>query len=305
MQYRWEPSGSKRMLADFSPEKFCSLTARRGLDIMLVGDSLTGELFTSLLALLNGTFTREHLPARSRRIARGGSFVHGKPTQEFRVDAEAYAEASYKFPRASRTSSNGRWGPRSTGPSGQPLSLSFYRNEYLVTNAIEPSSAYRHEYPWAQNVTKRSLVVLQVNSWFRQAELSVFEKNLHLAFAEIRNRIGHGAWAKQVVLFSSSMPAAENCHNIMDWPLSKAVNFTGRHHRYGCNKIEALDRIGERMAMQVGASFIDIATPLSHRPDGHMRKECSHWCLPGAYDIGPQLLLNALMGRIGEPIGML
>lgn len=57
--------------------------------------------------------------------------------------------------------------------------------------------------------------------------------------------------------------------------------------------------------MQVGASFIDIATPLSHRPDGHMRNECSHWCLPGAYDIGPQLLLNALMGRIGEPIGML
>ena len=98
MQYRWEPSGSKRMLADFSPEKFCSLTARRGLDIMLVGDSLTGELFTSLLALLNGTFTREHLPARSRRIARGGSLVHGKPTQEFRVDAEACAEASYKFP---------------------------------------------------------------------------------------------------------------------------------------------------------------------------------------------------------------
>ena len=83
-------------------------------------------------------------------------------------------------------------------------------------------------------------MLLQVNSWFRQAELSVFEKNLHLAFAEIRNRIGHGAWAKQVVLFSSSMPAAENCHNIMDWPLSKAVNFTGRHHRYGWNKIEAL-----------------------------------------------------------------
>jgi len=28
-------------------------------------------------------------------------------------------------------------------------------------------------------------------------------------------------------------------------------------------------------------------------------------CLPGAYDIGPQLLLNALMGHIGEPVGML
>ena len=309
VQYRWEPSGSKRMLADFSPEKFCSLTARRGLDIMLVGDSLTGELFISLLALLDGTFTREHRPARSRSIERGDSFVQGKPTQEFRVDAEACAEASdpYKFPRASRTSRNGRWGPRSTGPFGQqPLSLSFYRNEYLVTNAVEPSSAYRHEYPWVQNVTKRSLVLLQVSSWFRRAAVSVFEKNLHLAFAEIRNRIGHSAWAKQVVLFSSSMPSAENCHNITDWPLSKAVNFTGlRHHKYGWNKVEALDRIGERMAMQVGASFIDLSTPLSHRPDGHMRKECSHWCLPGAYDIGPQLLLNALMGRIGEPIGML
>ena len=309
VQYRWEPSRSKHMLADFSPEKFCSLTARRGLDIMLVGDSLTGELFISLLALLNGTFTREHRPARSRSIARGNSYVHGEPTQEFRVDAEACAEASdpYKFPRASRTSRNGLWGPRSTGPFGQqPLSLSFYRNEYLVTNTVEPSSAYRHEYPWVQNVTKRSLVLLQVNSWFRLAAVSVFEEKLHLAFAEIRNRIGHGAWAKQVVLFSSSMPSAENCHNITDWPLSKAVNFTGlSRHRYGWNKVEALDRIGERMAMQVGASFIDISTPLSLRPDGHMRKECSHWCLPGAYDIGPQLLLNALMGRIGEPIGML
>ena len=101
------------------------------------------------------------------------------------------------------------------------------------------------------------------------------------------------------------MPAAENCHSITHWPLTKAVNFTGRHHRYGWSNIEALDRIGERMARRVGASFIDIATPLSYRPDGHMRDECSHWCLPGAYDIGPQLLLNALMGRIGEPIGTL
>lgn len=281
VQYRWEPSGFKHMLADFSAEKFCALTARRGLDIMLVGDSLTGQLFISLLALLNGAFTREHLPFPFRVFARRDSFLDGMPTQEYRVDSRACVE------------------------TGQPLSLSFYRNEFLATNAVEPNSGYRHEYPWAQNVTRRSLVLLQVSSWFRPAEMFKFEKSLHLAFAEIRNRIGHGAWAKQVVLFSSSMPAAENCHSITHWPLTKAVNFTGRHHRYGWSNIEALDRIGERMARRVGASFIDIATPLSYRPDGHMRDECSHWCLPGAYDIGPQLLLNALMGHIGEPVGML
>ena len=150
-----------------------------------------------------------------------------------------------------------------------------------------------------------SCLLLQVGAWFQTTDESLLERKLHLAFAEIRSRIGHDAWAKQVVLFSSSMPS-ENCHTTTGWPLSEATNFTGlKHHRYGWNKIEVLNRIGERVAVQVGASFIDISTPLSHRPDGHVANECAHWCLPGAYDIGQQLLLNAVMGRIGEPIRML
>ena len=40
-------------------------------------------------------------------------------------------------------------------------------------------------------------------------------------------------WAKQVVVLSSNI-GHENCHNITDWPLSTAVNYTGEPHRYGC-----------------------------------------------------------------------
>ena len=51
---------------------------------------------------------------------------------------------------------------------------------------------------------------------------------------------------------------------------------------------------------------------LSRRADGHMpvrvsarrgdaaveTEDCLHWCLPGAYDIGAQLLFNWLEGRL-------
>ena len=58
VQYKWEPASCSDgipPLDDFSARRFCSLASRhKRVHLMFVGDSLTGQLFTSLVALLNG-----------------------------------------------------------------------------------------------------------------------------------------------------------------------------------------------------------------------------------------------------------
>ena len=61
----------------------------------------------------------------------------------------------------------------------------------------------------------------------------------------------------------------------------------------------------------IGPNDADISSMLALRADGHMpvsskgETDCSHWCLPGAYDIGAQLLYNALEGRLDSPLAPL
>ena len=100
----------------------------------------------------------------------------------------------------------------------------------------------------------------------------------------------------------SSNIGHENCHTIKEWPLSKAVNYTGEPHRYGWNNIHMLNRMAEEMVRQIGGTFIDITTMLSYRPDGHIEADCGHWCLPGPYDVAATLLHNAALGLLGGPL---
>lgn len=303
-QYRWEPTGCTSMLTDFTVGKFCSLNAIHGRDLILVGDSLTGQLFISLLALLKGTFIKEHQPPPSqiRKLSRW-SFAEDGLAHELQVDAVACVEKAPLW-------QHNRDGTQPV--SYPPLPVSFFRNDYLSNNTVaKVSNTHAHAFPWVRNVTERSIVLLQVGAWFAAAPnpFASFAHALDQTFDTIRRRIGHKAWAKQVVLFSSSMPIP-GCQKFLSWPLNQSMNMTRfkklhEVNRYGWDHFETLNSIGEQMALQAGANFIDIAAPLSLRPDGHMPADCLHWCLPSAYDIGPQLLLNALMGRIGQPIGKL
>ena len=51
-----------------------------------------------------------------------------------------------------------------------------------------------------------------------------------------------------------------------------------------------------------GVTYLDITKILDQRPDGHMPKDCGHWCLPGPYDIVARLLYNALIGQVDVPV---
>ena len=113
-QYHWQPSSCN--LRRFSAPRFCSQFVRPGVqrDIVMAGDSFTGQLFISLLALLGGTFVREHMPT-GRTILHGGAYVHDMPTQEFHVDAVACVETA-PLPGLRQWWANSKGGPSGVHP---------------------------------------------------------------------------------------------------------------------------------------------------------------------------------------------
>ena len=167
-------------------------------------------------------------------------------------------------------------------------------------NEEEPKTAWRHEYPWLPSVNPNTILVLQVCGWFH-SNFKGFRHNMLTAFNESAKRIGGPDWGKQVVVISSNI-GHENCHSIKEYPLSKAVNYSGEPHRYGWNNIHMLNHMAEEMVKEIGGTFIDITTMLSYRPDGHIEADCGHWCLPGAYDVAATLLHNAALGLLGGPL---
>jgi len=66
-----------------------------------------------------------------------------------------------------------------------------------------------------------------------------------------------------------------------------------------------LNRVGENISKRFGVTFLDITSALQSRSDGHMPHDCGHWCLPGPYDLGAQLLYNAFVGHIDAPVSSL
>ena len=312
-KYVWQPGACS--LERFHAGRFCHHFQKqaspraanggkpRNHDLMFVGDSYTGQMFVSLLAHLGGAFHREFTP-KKRVIEHHGAFVHGVPTQEFRVDGLACVEqASVPELRRWHFGKKAIAHPTKRSP---PLRVQFFRNEFLVTNVREPGTGFRHEYPWVPSVKPDSIVIIQVCGWFH-ANYQGFENNLKAAFNAIEKRIGRPDWASQIVVVSSNI-GHRRCHNITDWPLKRAVNYSAPYSKrdnYSWHNINMLNSKAEAMASSVGATFLDITTMLSYRPDGHMESDCAHWCLPGAYDIAATLLHNAVVGTFDNPLARL
>ena len=209
-QYHWDSEGCN--LEPFSASRFCShvVSPGRPRELLLVGDSYMGQLFISLLALLNGAFWSEHMPI-GRNIATGG-YVHDVPTQEFRVDGLACLETgSIDALRNWWTERKGS-APVEHPVKRPPLWVKFIRNEFMTINRVEPQSANRHEYPWLHAVKPNTLLVLQVSFWWManlktmahhlHPDYSGFEGSMTKALNESAKRIGGRDWAKQVIIVS-------------------------------------------------------------------------------------------------------
>jgi hypothetical protein len=156
MMQRWQPDACD--LKPFVAEAFCKRWRRQPLDILFVGDSYTGQLFISLIAMLGGSIVKNE---GSPRTAPTGAIVFGDVAiAELRADAIACIDTPPDaFEYVSDSPGKGQ---------RAPLRISFVRNELLQPNEKEPKSSWRHEYPWTHLLKPKTLFVTQALAWFGQ-----------------------------------------------------------------------------------------------------------------------------------------
>ena len=323
VQYAWRPHACE--LLPFSADDFCRAARRHGHELLFVGDSLTGELYVSLLALLRGAVTHE-APMPQRMASRDDhgdhDWLHGMPIQEFNVEGIACLQPA-SIDSLKTWHQRGARGRHHPAPA--PLKLRFLRNELLATNTRETESKFRHENPWVSGIdARKTLLVLQVTMWHvADRSLEEFARGFNRTVTEALARLLNPS---QLVVFSSNVPAcrdradtvdaadaaadADDAPNAADEPVRQAVSHPAGH-KWGWDRIAGHNRFAEELVVAAGSTFLDISSMLALRADGHMpvsskgETDCSHWCLPGAYDIGAQLLYNALEGRLDSPLAPL
>ena len=193
MMQRWQPDACD--LKPFVAEAFCKRWRRQPLDILFVGDSYTGQLFISLIAMLGGSIVKNE---GSPRTAPTGAIVFGDVAiAELRADAIACIDTPPDaFEYVSDSPGKGQ---------RAPLRISFVRNELLQPNEKEPKSSWRHEYPWTHLLKPKTLFVTQALAWFGQDGPN-FNRSLHRLseVAEERMSKGNPKWRQQILLFSAS-----------------------------------------------------------------------------------------------------
>ena len=267
----WVPKQCE--LRAFDRDAFCRrLTATgRPLRLLFVGDSYTGQLFISLLALLGGAVVKNE---GSTRTSASGAWAWDEiPISELRADGLACIN--------DRT---------------PPVHIQFTRNENIETNLKESTSRFAHRYPFTHQLGAETLLLTQATAWFH-TDGAGWRRNLGSLLNESARKIGDG-WQQRVVVFSASY-GHFNC----SVETGRGIIHPVKAPKPGQHDYPLLNSIGERMAAEAGVTWLDISTPLSERPDGHMPADCGHWCLPGPYDIAAQLLFNALTGHIeGAPV---
>jgi hypothetical protein len=328
VQNYWQPEACdlQRVAADELCARLVSRRRKRPLRILFIGDSFTGQAFTSFVAQMGGFVLRNE--GSKRTAATGSMAFQDIPTAELRTDALACIDKATEL----------SWDYVSDTPGkgmSAPLRISFVRNEHMGLNTEEPKTQYRHEYPFAHLITHETIVVTQVLAWFhtdgpgfersyqdflgmlqgklsqwggagasRRHAVTTHKQQPHSAGRPLASAAAAAAVpaARQLVLLSASHGHLPPCQV----ETSRGRVSARKGPKPGQHDYATLNRIGENLTRAAGATYLDITTMLRSRSDGHMPHDCGHWCLPGPYDIGGTLLFNALIGHIrGLPIGRL
>ena len=278
-QSRWETTNCK--FRTFDPPVLCHhLLPHKAADapeILFVGDSYTGELFISFVSLMRGSVWRNE--GDPRRTFKSGAWVRmgsGKsevniPISELRADALACVDRT----------SHGR-NQRSA------LRIAFIRNEMIEPNSEDAKSGYRHGYAWLPRVHRNTILVLQVTGWSGYDGVS-----LGARFKEIADKVPPklADWQRQILLMSPSQ-GHKQCQTTTSLGLIGPKKGPTPYH---VNRSLMMHDVGKELASKHGIAYVDMTTPLISRSDGHMPSDCGHWCLPGPYDAGSDLLFNALL----------
>mmetsp|Transcript_14019 Transcript_14019/g.35006 ORF Transcript_14019/g.35006 Transcript_14019/m.35006 type:complete len:296 (+) Transcript_14019:37-924(+) len=204
VQQEWRPRSCD--LRDFSPDAVCRRFTggkfrQQPYTILFVGDSFTGQLFISFVAMMRGTILSN---SGSARTAPSGAIVFGDiAIAELRADAIACVDdAKEQLTR--------NYDAEPASFQSPPLRILFRRNEQLTLRDREPTSGFRHEYPFHHLIGPRTILVTQALAWFHTDGDHLARKlQALLEFSRAAMSVGvpPGAknnWQKQIVIMSAS-----------------------------------------------------------------------------------------------------
>ena len=277
-QSRWQPSSCK--LHRFDAPKLCEHLVPSNVhdnpEILFVGDSYTGQLFISFISLMKGSIYRNEgdaprtLPTMAW-IRVGGERESHFPISELQADALACVDETTRGKK-----------------QRPPLRVSFIRNEFILPEMKTAKSNYRHGYAWLPRVKKNTILVIQVTAWLGSDARSLNERVGSIA-AAVRGPMKN--YTHQTFIMSPSRGHV-NCKATTGYGVvvpPKGPNASQ------LTKTQLMHEAGMEITRKHGLTYVDMTTPLNNRSDGHMPSDCGHWCLPGPYDLGADLLFHALL----------
>ena len=289
--YTWQPRHCA--LESFTRASACALLAERGIrQIVLVGDSITIQLYIAIVMLLEGVGGFGPRATDGLRWNRLERAIHDK----------------------------------AAAVCGGSVRLSYARNDLLTwsTSGLEANMVGRCDattitMPWTSRAMyDADLLVLgqgmhypvAVHGRNDSAAAAAFSSNnlRHTLGRVVASRAAYGMAPATVVLVGSPLPVPRCDHFTAPLGWNEATKWTDAHQQWGYAKqwaqLRRLNQVGKRLAEDIGVTFLDIAA-LSHtRPDAAVggqglnaqrdKIDCVHTCLPGPVDEYVRLMLHTV-----------
>lgn len=271
---------------------FCKSHA--GANILLVGDSMQGQLFSSFASI----FAAQEPTTRRELHARQNSWSSCRIQKDYKL-------YPHEIDHSVTLCDNG---PR--GAAGG-VSLRFIRNEWLM---FDDADNERIRSP-GRGTTSGQMrgAGLTMCSWeaaAADADIIVLNRGLHYAFdqkmreelnqtfskleALARRRTTSSRGPIRSILYRGTQAAIPNCSTLPDPLTSPWQAPAGYVSPYGWERLERHNRIARALIHRLPApfGFLDTNYATSLRPGGRRGgTDCVHFCLPGPMDEWTRLML--------------
>ncbi|KAJ1461522.1 P-loop containing nucleoside triphosphate hydrolase protein [Pelagophyceae sp. CCMP2097] len=230
---------------------FCA--AFDGSRVLFVGDSLNGQMFTSMVHLLGA-----HKGVQNEDGLRCADVDDAGP-HEIALRADVCA----RF--------------------GGNVSVQFLRNEFLTVDAAANQAQrelYAPAFPkalclWGYEAARADVVVLNRGVHFIPSP--TFDAQLEKALDELKSLRARAGRSMRGVVYRSTH--AITCSAGDDAPAATPFEPPSTHD---WDAMAAQNAIAERLVLARGAQYLDVYSMSALRPGG--RKDCVHLCLPGHMD---------------------
>ncbi|GJP56312.1 hypothetical protein CLOM_g15379 [Closterium sp. NIES-68] len=292
LKYIWRSFGCR--IADFKPLSF--LTLMRNKVFLIVGDSLTMNLFSSLQCLVETVTLTQDL--------KGPLFPGGPETRG--IIAPAFNATFLRHPSSFLTNSK---------PDGEKSSASTWT---VHLDEVHPD--------WSPLLQYSHYVLFGTGTWYTMADLKKRRYMLNNTLQPEMDRIVTMQIAiNTVIKFTRSLNYTGMPMFLTFTPMHYHVKLNESMQDANCSVIQqpltvqqianmewAVDAVGTRKAQlkvfQHALEFkiIDITTLSLYRADGHLQSyfdikggiDCLHWCIPGVPDTWANIIYSYMMGYL-------